>query len=114
MKCLELKNFYKRTILFMLYLIFFESIFSGNISIASHKNLDDRIKASQILLESKSSSDNYEIFVDLMDNKACHQYAALPERLYVILDGKVIYEGKQGPFGYSLSGVEGLITKYSK
>ena len=98
----------------MLYLTFFESIFSGNISIASHKNLDDRIKASQILLESKSSSDNYEIFVALMDNKACHQYAALPERLYVILDGKVIYEGKQGPFGYSLSGVEGLITKYSK
>jgi len=87
--------------------------FSGNISIATHKNLQERIEASQILVEAKSSNDNYEIFVDLMDNKACSQYAALPERLYVVLDGKIIFEGQQGPFGYSISGVEEVIKKYS-
>ena len=96
------------------YSFYHEFFLSGNISIATHKNIEERIKASKNLLVAKGDDEQYEIFVDLMDNKACHQYAALPERLYVILDGKVIYEGKQGPFGYSLSGVEGLITKYSK
>merc|ERR1712111_21061 len=54
-----------------------------------------------------------EIFPDLMDNKACNEYAALPERLYVVLDGKIIFEGEPGPYGYKLDGVEKLLKKYS-
>ena len=60
----------------------------------------------------KSSDDCYKIVTDLMDNKASVAYAALPERLYVILDGKIIYEGAQGPFGYSLPEVEKCLERY--
>jgi len=87
--------------------------FSGNISIATHKNIEERIKASKNLLVAKGDDDQYEIFVDLMDNKACNEYAALPERLYVVLDGKIIFEGEPGPYGYKLDGVEKLLKKYS-
>ena len=30
--------------------------------------------------------------VDNMKDEACNSYGALPERLYVILDGKIVYQ----------------------
>ena len=39
--------------------------------------------------------------VDGMDNRADAVYAGWPERLYVIDEqGKIVYKGKRGPFGY--------------
>ena len=49
-----------------------------------------------------------------MDNKAGTAYAAMPERLYVVLDGKIVYEGDQGPFGYRLEEVEQFLETRSK
>ena len=95
------------------YSFYHEFFLSGNISIATHKNIEERIKASKNLLVAKGDDDQYEIFVDLMDNRACNEYAALPERLYVVLDGKIIFEGEPGPYGYKLDGVEKLLKKYS-
>ena len=83
-----------------------QSNFTGNVEIPKHQNMEQRIAASQIVENSKSSGDCYSIVVDLMDNQASLAYAALPERLYVVLDGEIIYEGAQGPFGYSLGEVE--------
>lgn len=83
-----------------------QSNFTGNVEIPKHQNMEQRIAASQIVENSKSSEDCYSIVVDLMDNQASLAYAALPERLYVVLDGEIIYEGAQGPFGYSLVEVE--------
>ena len=83
-----------------------QSNFTGNVEIPKHQNMEQRIAASQIVENSKSSEDCYSIVVDLMDNQASLAYAALPERLYVVLDGEIIYEGAQGPFGYSLGEVE--------
>ena len=49
-----------------------------------------------------------------MDNKAGAAYAAMPERLYIVLDGKIVYEGDQGPFGYNLDEVELYLETRSK
>jgi hypothetical protein len=40
--------------------------------------------------------------VDEIDNQVGKAYNALPTRLYLIgLDGRVVYPGAPGPFGYS-------------
>ena len=49
-----------------------------------------------------------------MDNKAGTAYAAMPERLYVVLDGKIVYEGLQGPFDYRLDEVKLYLEARSK
>jgi len=91
-----------------------EANFTGNIDIAEHKNFEERVEACKILLDHKSSGDNYSLMVDLMDNKAGTAYAAMPERLYVVLDGKIVYQGLQGPFGYRLEEVEQYLESRSK
>lgn len=40
------------------------------------------------------------IVMDTMANDLDKAYSALPERLYVIKNGKVIYVGGMGPFDY--------------
>ena len=110
-----------------------EANFTGNIEIADHKvrplsrtdnvssllrdhlqNFEERVQAAEILLDYKKAEDNYEILVDLMDNKAATDYAAMPERLYVVLEGKIVYEGDMGPFGYKLAEVEKYLETRSK
>jgi len=91
-----------------------EANFSGNIDISQHKNFEERVEAAEILLDYKKAEDNYDILVDLMDNKAGTAYAAMPERLYVVLDGKIVYEGDLGPFGYNLDEVEQYLVTRSK
>ena len=78
------------------------------------QNFEERVAACQILLDYKRAEDNYDILVDLMDNKAATAYAAMPERLYVVLDGKIAYEGRLGPFDYRLEEVEQYLEKRSK
>ena len=72
------------------------------------------MEAAEILLDYKKTEDKYDILVDLMDNKAGTAYAAMPERLYVVLDGKIVYEGDQGHFGYRLEEVEQYLETRSK
>jgi len=49
--------------------------------------------------------------VDPMDDRANIAYAALPERLYVVQDGQIIYQGGLGPFDYNISEVEAFLAK---
>ena len=47
------------------------------------------------------------LLVDGMDNAANGLYAGWPERLYIIgPDGRIVYKGKTGPFGYHPEEVE--------
>ena len=86
--------------------------FTGNVDIQTHKNLEDRVRASKMLDTVRSNTDKFNITVDLMDNQASVTYAALPERLYVVLDGEIIYEGGQGPFDYHLEELESLLESF--
>ncbi len=46
------------------------------------------------------------VVVDTIEGEAEARYAAWPERLFVVVDGVVVYKGGPGPFGYVLSDVE--------
>lgn len=47
-----------------------------------------------------------------MENTAAKAYAAWPERLYVVLDGVVVYKGGLGPDDYRVEEVEAWIAKH--
>jgi len=79
--------------------------FRNNYSdIPAHKCLEDRVTAARMLLSLQEV--NCPLVVDTMSNEARYSYAALPERLYIIKDGKVEYAGNRGPEGYHLEEVE--------
>ena len=85
--------------------------FTGNIVISTHETLEDRLKAARVLQSSMQGEDN-RILVDSMQDVANELYAAFPERLYVILDGKVVLEGQPGPFGYNIAEIESFLESY--
>ncbi len=37
-----------------------------------------------------------------MSNEAQIKYAAMPERLYIVQNGKIVYEGGPGPICYDI------------
>ena len=41
----------------------------------------------------KCAEDNYDILVNLMENKAATAYTAIPEWFFVVLEGKIVYGG---------------------
>jgi len=84
----------------------------GNYAIDTHANMGDRIRAAATLRkEAKTDLGGSPILVDPMDDPANLGYAALPERLYVILDGRVVYQGGLGPFHYRIEEVEAFLAK---
>lgn len=75
----------------------------------THQKMQDRIEAAQGLANEFQAC---PILVDLMDNRASSAYGALPERLYILLNGKIVYIGDMGPFGYKLEEIESWLQKY--
>jgi hypothetical protein len=54
-------------------------------------------------------------YVDEMDDQVNDTYAAWPTRLYLIgLDGKVVYAGGMGPYGFKPAKLEAAIQDYLK
>ncbi|EDV18712.1 uncharacterized protein TRIADDRAFT_34769, partial [Trichoplax adhaerens] len=51
-------------------------------------------------------------FIDCIENDTMKAYDAVPERLYVVDDGKIVYSGGPGPFAYSLDDMEQFLEKY--
>lgn len=49
-----------------------------------------------------------------MWNAANAAYGATPERLYIIKDGIILYQGGMGPFGYDLAEVTCCLNKIIK
>lgn len=59
--------------------------------------------------------DLIKTFVDDLDDHVNRTYAAWPTRLYLVgLDGKVIYTGGMGPYGFSPAKLEKAIVNYLK
>ncbi|KAJ8375359.1 hypothetical protein SKAU_G00059390 [Synaphobranchus kaupii] len=82
--------------------------FSNNVDIKKHTNLQERLAAAQVLLKENPLC---PIVVDDMTDITASKYGALPERLYVLLSGKVIYKGKMGPWGYNPEEVRRVLEK---
>ena len=52
-------------------------------------------------------------YVDEMDDTANKAYAAFPTRLYLVgLDGRVVYAGGLGPFGFKPAELGAAIKEY--
>jgi len=84
----------------------------GNYDIDTHANIADRLNAATTLREEAGEAlRGCKILVDPMDDRANLAYAALPERLYVVQDGQLIYQGGLGPFDYKISEVEAFLAK---
>jgi len=95
--------------------------FGGNYDIRTHAGFNDRMAAAKVfvqefdeLIEKKFpalKNVDVEIVVDPMEDEANRKYAALPERLFGVIGGKVGYAGDVGPYGYRIEELEEWIQK---
>ncbi|MBW03504.1 Type I iodothyronine deiodinase, partial [Eschrichtius robustus] len=82
--------------------------FKNNVDIKNHQHLQDRLRAARLLLD---RSPQCPVVVDTMKNQSSQLYAALPERLYVLKDGRILYKGKPGPWNYHPEEVRAVLEK---
>ena len=82
----------------------------NNVEIVQHRTLQERCQAAEML--KKSSGCGIPILVDTMDNEATQAYGAYPERLFIVQDRKIVYEGGTGPHNYKLGEVKKWLEEY--
>ena len=88
---------------------------SYEFKIATHEQFEQRIEASQSLKNKfKPLNITCPLLVDFMDDKANKAYGALPERLYILLNGKIVYMGGQGPMDYKIDEVEDWLRNHKQ
>lgn len=75
-------------------------------SIAHHQDIDERLDAARLLL---GNGLNCPLVIDDMQNNASREYAAVPESLYILNDGKILYQGL-GPYAVR----DLIVSKVSK
>lgn len=84
--------------------------FKNNFDIGNHKIIQDRMKAVETLIKQQP---NGEVVADDISNALNYKYGAMYERLFIVLNGKIVYLGQRGPQGYHLGEVEEWLTKYT-
>ncbi len=77
-------------------------------TIRSHRNLEERLVSAKRLHQMSLPC---PLLVDTMQNEATALFRASPERLAILKEGKVVYEGKRGPLGYSLKDIRNYLRK---
>ncbi|KAM4872792.1 type I iodothyronine deiodinase isoform 2-T2 [Thomomys bottae] len=82
--------------------------FKNNVNISHHRNLQERLQAAQLLLDWNPQC---PVVIDTMENQSSQLYAALPERLYVLQEGRILYKGKPGPWNYNPEEVRAVLEK---
>uniref|UniRef100_A0AAX7TCY5 Iodothyronine deiodinase n=1 Tax=Astatotilapia calliptera TaxID=8154 RepID=A0AAX7TCY5_ASTCA len=82
--------------------------FKNNYDINQHQSLEDRLSAAQVLVQSEPLC---PVVVDEMTDVTTIKYGALPERLYILQAGKVLYKGGKGPWGYNPAEVRSFLEK---
>lgn len=77
--------------------------------IPKHQCLEDRVKAAQLMtLEIPDCL----VVVDNMDNASNAAYGAYFERLYIVQQETVVYQGGRGPEGYKISELKHWLDQY--
>ena len=79
--------------------------------ISSHRDIGDRLAAAS-LLPHATLPDNMSVVVDSMSDELNRAYGAQPERLYVIRDGVVDFEGGHGPMNFDPDEVDAWLQAY--
>jgi hypothetical protein len=74
--------------------------------------LAERLEAANAFLAEYPVFGKHQLWLDDMDNAAGLAYCALPERLFIVRDGVIVYVGGYGPFDYKISEVrEWLVAR---
>jgi hypothetical protein len=81
----------------------------GKACIYNHRNLDDRMAAAKAMI--KNTGFPGELVCDTMAGQAMDRFSAWPERLFIIVDGVVVYKGGPGPFEYKLAEVKDWLAE---
>jgi thyroxine 5-deiodinase len=83
----------------------------GRACIKCHTSEPERVEAA--LAFQADLAPFAEVVCDSMANEVCERLDAWPERLFVVLEGVVVYQGGYGPFDYSLDELEAWLNAYS-
>lgn len=77
--------------------------------VAQHRNFEERVEVGRTCMLKLALE--LPALVDRMDNRVAKDYAAMPERLYVIdSDGVVAYRGGMGPMYFRTDEWEAAIA----
>jgi len=77
--------------------------------IPRHRCLEDRLSAARLML---SEVPGCSVVVDTMDNPSNAAYGAYFERLYILREETVVYQGGRGPEGYRISELRNWLEQY--
>jgi len=77
-----------------------------------HTNLEERLKAADELLQLETLPG--PLLVDNMKNEASKSYGSFPDRLYIVLNDKIVYQGGVGPHGYVTADIESWLDNFYK
>lgn len=77
--------------------------------IPKHRCIEDRLRAAQLMLTEVPGS---SVVVDNMDNSSNAAYGAYFERLYIVRDERVVYQGGRGPEGYRIAELKSWLEQY--
>uniref|UniRef100_A0A4W5N4V7 Iodothyronine deiodinase n=3 Tax=Salmoninae TaxID=504568 RepID=A0A4W5N4V7_9TELE len=77
--------------------------------IPKHRCLEDRLSAAQIM---NREVPGCLVVADSMDNSSNAAYGAYFDRLYILQDGKIVYQGGRGPEGYRISELRDWLDQY--
>ena len=76
--------------------------------VAQHKNEAERLEAAKLLVETVDLKS--KVVIDILSNETAKLYGVIADRLYIIQNGKIFYQGGPGPRQYN---VDELKTKLS-
>lgn len=86
--------------------------FKDEFNIKQHCSQEERCDASKLLLPYVPKS--VTLMVDTIDNEANTSYGAVPQRLYIVLEGKIVYQGGMGPIYYNLEEIKDWLAKHGE
>jgi hypothetical protein len=91
-----------------------EIIQNGEVNdITVHKNIHERISVAKRFIKNRNIKCN--VVCDSMKGDIVDSYGAWPERLYIIMNGVIVYQGGLGPFDYKLGEVQDWLgERYGK
>lgn len=77
--------------------------------IPRHRCLEDRLSAAQLM---RQEAPCCPVVVDGMENSSNAAYGAYFDRLYIVQEGKVVYQGGRGPEGYRITELRDWLDRY--
>ncbi|ELT92505.1 hypothetical protein CAPTEDRAFT_211350 [Capitella teleta] len=76
----------------------FSFSYKSGFEVMQAKVLKERVASAKVAAENLEGKLKFPVVVDSMQNDAMYAYGARPERLYIVRDGRVVYQSNRGPY----------------